>query len=192
MLPLDYISILQDMPKNYGLLNAGRVMRPELAGEDFSYPNPSRLVEPRELRTTIGNMDPWEWAALEYCENTDHLEHKIHQTRDGLMCRSKSEAIIYDIYKSLGLPFHYDEVLRSGSSLISPDFYGVRRDGIFIAHEHKGMHTQEYYERNDWKDGLYAVSGFRQGNNLLQTFDSPGGRLNVKLIEDLIRDIYQL
>ena len=188
--PTDFDSMLPLLPKNYNILNGARVTDPTRFLYAHDYPNPSGLVAPSELVTSIGSEDPWEWAAKEYCENTDHPEHKVHRTRDGLLCRSKSEAIIYDIYKSLEIPFHYDEVLKAGGQSLSPDFYGVRRDGALIAHEHKGLFTEEYFSRSDWKDGLYAVSGFRQGDNLLYTFDSPTGKLNVNLIEAQIREIY--
>lgn len=192
MLPTDYNSILRALPKNYDLLDPNTVVHPETSAADFFYPNPSRDVEPAEVRLSLGNMDPWEWAAMPYCENTDHLENKTHHTRNGLYCRSKSEALIFEIYMSLGLPFHYDETMLIGSRLISPDFNGPRFDGRIIFHEHCGLHSEEYRSRNDWKSGLYAVADIYPGDNLIYTYDDPNGNINVKLVEAIIKDAYKL
>ncbi|MBO4861595.1 MAG: hypothetical protein J5535_01695 [Firmicutes bacterium] len=211
MLPLDYRSMLEDMPKHFDLLDPELVKHPGKSAEKFFYPNPSRAVAPVEARLSLygqGNSlnegcaglsdigfagaDVWEWAAAPYCENTDHPEHKTHLTRRGLYCRSKSEALIFEIYMSLGLPFHYDETVTIGGQWISPDFIGVRRDGRFVYHEHCGLHSDLYRARNDWKSGLYAVADIYQGDNLLYTFDDPAGSINTKLIEAQIRDAYRM
>ena len=163
-----------------------------LADSGFTYPNPSQSEFPREVRLNIASMDPYEWASMPYCENTDHLEYKVHPTRRGVFCRSKSEALLFEIYDSLLIPFHDDEVLSIGDQLISPDFIGVRRDGALIFHEHCGLLTDEYRARNDWKPGLYAVADIYPGVNLIYTYDSVSGSLNTELAEAIIRDIYWL
>ena len=192
MLPTDYNSILRALPKNFDLLDPNMVMHPETSASDFFYPNPSRDVEPVEARLNLGNMDPWEWAAMPYCENSEYLENKTHLTRRGLYCRSKSEALIFEIYMSLRLPFHYDETMLIGSRMISPDFNGLRMDGRFMFHEHCGLHSEEYKSWNDWKSGLYAVADIYPGDNLIYTYDDPNGNINVQLVEAIIKDAYRL
>ena len=192
MQPLDLMQILPSLPKHFEKLDPLRIFNPGLADSGFTYPNPSQSEFPREVRLNIGSMDPYEWAAMPYCENTDHLEYKVHPTRRGVFCRSKSEALLFEIYDSLLIPFHYDEVLSIGDQLISPDFIGVRRDGALIFHEHCGLLTDEYRARNDWKPGLYAVADIYPGINLIYTYDSVSGSLNTGLAEAIIRDIYWL
>ena len=192
LLPLDYRSMLKDLPKHFDLLDPELVKTPHKSAEKLSCPNPSRDVPPVEARLFFGGTDVWDWASEPYCENTDHPEHKTHTTRRGLYCRSKSEALIFEIYMALDLPFHYDETITIGWQWISPDFIGVRRDGRFIYHEHRGLHSELYRARNDWKSGLYAAADIYQGDNLLYTFDDPAGNLNTKLIETQIRDMYKL
>ena len=192
MQSLDYRSILKALPKHFDLLDPERVMIPgKGAGERF-YPNPSADAFPVEARLVFSGTDPWEWAAEPYRENTDHPEHKTHLTRSGLYCRSKSEALIFEIYMSLGLPFHYDETITIGGQRLSPDFIGVRRDGRFIYHEHCGLSSEQYRARNDWKSGLYSSADIFPGDNLIYTYDDPNGNINAKLAEALIRDAYKL
>ena len=189
---LEYSDILPDLPKHYDILESFRVIDPSSFGNDFGYPNPSRTVPPSEAGLTAGCLDPYEWACAPYCENTDHVEFKIHQTRQGIMCRSKSEALLIEIYNSLEIPFHYDETITIGGVMLSPDLIGVRRDGRLIYHEHRGLHSEEYRAKYDWKSGLYASAGIFPGDNLLYTYDTPEGSLNIKLAEMLIQDIYRL
>ena len=79
-----------------------------------------------------------------------------------------------------------------GGVRISPDFIGARRDGTLIFHEHKGLLTDEYRSKNDWKSGVYSAAGIFPGINLIYTYDSPAGTLNVKLARELIKDMYWL
>jgi len=189
---LEFSDILPELPKHYDVLEPFRVIDPSSFWRDFGYPNPSRTVPPSEARLSAGILDPLEWACEPYCENTDHVEFKIHQTRQGIMCRSKSEALLIEIYHSLEIPFHYDETITIGGVMLSPDLIGVRRDGSLIYHEHRGLHSEEYRARYDWKSGVYASAGIFPGSNLLYTYDTPEGGLNIKLAEMLIKDIYRL
>ena len=187
----DFNDILQVLPKHFDLLEPQKIITPDKF-EIHGFPNPSRNDYPKEARLTLGNLDPWEWAAVPYCENTDHLEYKIHPTSHGIKCRSKSESLLFEIYDSFGIPFHYDEVILIGGVRISPDFIGVRRDGTLIFHEHKGILTDEYRYQNDWKSDLYSSAGIIPGINLIYTYDSPAGTLNVDLARELIKDYYWL
>ena len=191
MRPLDYMSMLPSLPKHFDLLDPDRVMHPEKYGKRPACPNPSRLVLPTELSLSI-ETDLWEWARKPYCENTIHPETKIHRTRQGLLCRSKSEAFIFGIFMDLGIPFHYDEVFTVYGRRVSPDFAGVRRDHALILGEHRGLQSVEYLQKNAWKEQLYAEAGFYPGINLFYTFDGLAGALNVSLAEAMIREIFWL
>ena len=190
--PLDYASMLKALPKHFDLLDPELVKAPGKLDASPVYPNPAADVPPVEARLELGDKDAWEWAAEPYCENTDHPESKTHLTREGLRCRSKSEALIFGIYMSLGLPFHYDQTVTIEGRRISPDFIGARRDGRFVYHEHCGLSSEQYRSRNDRKAWLYACAGIYQGDNLIFTFDNPNGNINARLAEALIRDAYKL
>ena len=192
MLPTDYNSILRCLPKNFELLDPKRVVRPQTYENGFAYPVPSTDVAPVEAILSIGSMDPFEWASMPYCENTKFVENKIHMTTHNVFCRSKSEAILFEIYDSLGIPFHYDEVITIGGQKVSPDIIGPRRDGLLIYHEHIGMHDAEYRNANNWKPGLYAAAGIYPGVNLIYTYDDENGAINVNLAKEIIKDIYKL
>lgn len=191
LLSTDYKDILHSLPAHFDLLDMQRVIDPSKAGI-IGFPNPSDSVFPSEARLSLGHMDPWEWAAEPYCENTEHREYKIHPTSHGVNCRSKSESLLFEIYDSLEIPFHYDEVVTIGGTRISPDFIGARRDGKLIFHEHKGLLTEEYRLRNDWKSGLYASAEIHPGINLIYTYDSTSGTINTKLARETLKDIYWL
>lgn len=185
-------SIFPDLPKHFDKLDPLLIMDPDADKSLLRYPKPSQEVYPREAQLDIGYMDPEEWACLPYCENTDHLENKMHMTRHGVCCRSKSEAILFEIYDALGIMFHYDEVITIGGQRLSPDLIGVRRDGTLVFHEHRGLHSKEYVAHYDWKSGLYTAAGIYPGINLLYTYDRPDGSINIKLVEAQVRDIYGL
>ena len=99
---------------------------------------------------------------------------------------------MFEIYDSLEIPFHYDEVVLIGGRQVSPDIIGARRDGTLIFHEHRGLFSDEYLARNDWKSGLYAAAGIIPGVNLIYTYDSPSGVINARLAREIIKDIYWL
>ena len=182
---------IASMPAHFETLDMDRVLgnsvRPGLI-----VPRPVRDVEPRVLQLELAGMSPELWAALPYCENTSHLESKTHRAANGLLCRSKSEAAILGIYDRLGIPYHYDEVVYANGLRVSPDVLGVRRDLRFMAHEHKGLSSQEYRDRDRWKSFNYEAAGFFPGVNLIVTYDDEYGNLNARLAEEMIRDAYKL
>ena len=49
----------------------------------------------------------------------------------GLLESVYEEALIFEIYMDLKIPFRYDEVITIGGQRISPDFRGVRADVLF-------------------------------------------------------------
>ena len=191
MYPLEYRSMLDSLPKHFDQLDPKYVENPGLLEFRAGWPNPSRDEYPRQARLTIGHFDPIEWACLPYCENTSYLEYKIHATSRGVICRSKSEVAILEKYDALGIPYHYDEVVRIGMDTLSPDVIGVRRDGSLIYHEHCGLiESEEYYAHILWKLSVYASAGIILGKNLILTFDDENNALNMKLAEEQIRSAY--
>lgn len=178
--------ILKSLPDNYSLLNAAYIVDPNLLAEKPLYPHPSRDVEPARLQTTTGTLSPLEWACLPYCENTTFPEHKIHLTSKGLLARSKSEVSLLELYEQKSLLYHYDETVIFNGDWLSPDFIFARPDGRLVIHEHMGWDGDRYVDRNRRKLRIYESAGFRQGVNLILTFDNESGGIDLRLADALI------
>ena len=190
--PLEFQSIARCLPANFELLDPHRIIDPNYVPKERSYPNPSRITAPVNARLDLDGLDPFEWAAMPYCENTKFLEYKTLPAANGLLCRSKSEALIIGVYDKLRIPYHYDEVILINNTPVSPDIIGARRDGALIFQEHRGLSTEGYTFKNDWKSRLYTSAGIILGKNLIYTYENEKGILNLKLAEEMIRDIYWL
>jgi len=200
--PLDSDSIFAAMPKNFNILDRRLILGHVLS--EFNKPfsainkpimNPVRdsSAIPVQLQIMIDNLDPHEWGAMEYCENTSFLERKNNLTNHGIYARSKSEVAILDLYYEKQIPIHYDELALAGNEYISPDFIGLRKDGSVVIHEHVGLLSDsKYAERHYNKLETYRNLGFEQGRNLLVTFDDGNGHINLPLISMQIDDIYSI
>ncbi len=180
------------MPKHFDeidreLLLTGQRIR-------LNWPHPSRDPNLRALWPPLdtGGLTPEEWAAQPYRENTKNLEHKINRTLRGVLCRSKSELNILDMYDDLRIPFHNDETHRVNGELISPDVTGARADRRLVYHEHLGRQDAGYLQHIAHKVGIYAHAGIFIGKNLLFTYDNEDGSIDLDLIRAQIMNIYGL
>jgi hypothetical protein len=136
-----------------------------------------------------------------------HAESKINRTTSGLLVRSKSEASILEFYDKYDIPYHYDEVLDFGALLLSrraagdpaalayqgpvirsPDIFAARLDGRLYIHEHFGKPDDPQYASDmQNKLELYYACGFVPWDNLIITFDEPGGGIDLQLVEAQLR-----
>ncbi len=134
-----------------------------------------------------------EWKRLPYRMNTKNAENKRQRLPDGLAVRSKSEASLIQLYEKLRIPYHYDELLRINGHVVSPDIIGIRRDRTVILHEHCGLTENEtYMNEHNWKIALYESAGFVPWKNLIVTYETEGGGIDLALAEALIRNRYEL
>ena len=122
------------------------------------------------------------WTAQEYNISDYKPEKKIYPTKNGEMVRSKSEAMLADMYNELGIPYRYEceLVLRDGQRKY-PDFtlLDVKRRKI-VYHEHMGLMDDEgYRNRNLNKINEYRKNGIFFGKNLIVTFEADACPLNV-------------
>jgi len=182
-------NMINSLPRNFDLLDEQEL----LYGKKLrDWPNPSRdpQITPHLPLLDIGCLDPAEWAEEPYCENTSYLDLKIHRNARGILCRSKSEVSILDMYDYKGLFYHTDETLIIDGELLSPDVIAVRHDGTLIYHEHCGMQSVRYSERLQHKLWLYEKAGIVPGKNLILTFDRADGSLNMAIVEQLIDDYF--
>lgn len=188
---LDPAALLKEMPRNYSLLDRASVLH-GIAASDLKWPVPVREdIYPAAVSTRT-DEDPAAWAAAPYKENTMNLDQKKHMTSRGVLCRSKSELALLEIYDELGIFYHYDEVLSFDGRYLSPDIIGCRSDGSLIFHEHLGLHEEAYLSRCREKEAVYARFGIIPGRNLIRTYDDEEGRLNLRLAREIIRDAFRL
>ena len=118
-------------------------------------------------------------------------DEPLNYTEKGEIVRSKSEKILADHYHVLGIPYIYELPIRmKGFGYIKPDFTLLNKHTrkVYI-HEHFGMMDQaEYCEKAMKKIELYQLNHFYVGKNLLLTYESSGHMLNMKIVDDLIRE----
>lgn len=120
-------------------------------------------------------------------------EELIYDTKRGDIVRSKSEALLADMYYDMGIPYLYEYplTLSNGKQKI-PDFTLLKLpERKIIYHEHLGLLEDEDYLRNNLiKLQEYASSGIYPGNNLILTFETSYCPLNIKTIKNMIKEIW--
>ena len=185
--------VLKELPKHSELLEPRAVINPSFTPELEFRPQPVNdgSVEPVDALLSIGSTDIGEWAVKPYCTNTKFEENKIHRSSNGVSCRSKGEVALIELCNMLGYLYHYDETVRVGGRLRSPDLIIARRDGSLVYVEHRGWRGEEYERANFEKDRLYFNAGIRQGLNYLITFESDDGGINVELVKMQLRSIVE-
>ena len=136
------------------------------------------------------------WLEIPYEPNPKFPEKKDQKTANGEWVRSKSEVIIADNLKMLGIPYKYEApvkipttsegnayhaMVEAPSSLVYPDFTCLnvrRRKLVYI--EHFGiMDSPEYRDREFfWKIRNYESAGIIQGKNFIMTFEDDDHTFN--------------
>lgn len=133
------------------------------------------------------------WEAYEYEESDFHPEEKKFSTKKGDLVRSKSEAMIADMYYDLGIPYKYEFPLtmKSGTTYYV-DFACLRiSDRTVLYHEHFGkMDDPGYVRRNMKKIDEYMKNGIFDGKNLILTMESEGYPVNMKVLRKNTIDIF--
>ena len=132
------------------------------------------------------SSDTWERGPYEKLNYRP--EELRHITSRGLRVRSKSELLIAEALYRYDLPFHYEQVYRAGSISISADFTIRRADGKVFIWEHEGLINKiSYIEWQRKKAELYASIGFYPWDNLIVTYDTGDGSIDLRIVESEIR-----
>lgn len=133
------------------------------------------------------------WQSISYIPNPAFPEHLKYATKRGEMVRSKSEAMLADMYFDLGIPYKYDYPIKLiDGSVRYVDFVllhkGTRKE---IYHEHLGrLDMPDYLKDNMIKLDLYRRSGIFLGKNLILTHETEGSPLNMKVIRQNTRELF--
>lgn len=108
----------------------------------------------------------------------------------GLRVRSKSEALLADMYDSLGIPMKYECPLTLWNGrVMHPDFtlLNVPERMVFIQ-EHFGLvDDPAYMNQVVRKINDLQLSGWYPGVNMIMTFETKDSPLDMRLARDLIR-----
>jgi len=119
-------------------------------------------------------------------------EGLIHRAEDGTPMRSKSEVIVYEVLKGLGLDSQYEHRLYAPggeADYCLPDFT-IQHDGRIWFWEHLGMLDRRSY-REDWERKRLWYERHGYADRLLTSRDhpgAPGGILYADEIRDLARE----
>jgi len=147
-----------------------------LQGEGLDFLNYSRPEKSDTLRRITNlfskpNVIDYEGNYLE--------KNLIHQAEDGVMLRSKSELIIYQLMLKKGIKPMYEKRITIKDIVILPDFIIENDDtGVTYYWEHCGMmHDPEYVER--WIKKL----AFYRENDILP-YQEGGGRNGTLIITE--------
>jgi len=111
-----------------------------------------------------------------------------HVTSWGLRVRSKSEALIAEMFHKYDICFKYESALDVDGTNVYPDFKIRRADGKIIWWEHRGlMNNREYSMRQHQKDIIYEENGIVPWDNFVVSYDNLEGDINLKIVEGLIK-----
>ena len=125
-------------------------------------------------------------------QNQFHRDELIHRTSFGMVCRSKSEALIAELLYRAGIPFYYEARLVlydewGEKHFYYPDFTIELPDGSVIYWEHFGrMDSSEYRQKNFKKLSVYHHNDIFPPNNLIITMESQRGGIDVNAINRII------
>ena len=133
------------------------------------------------------------WLSQSYITSSAFPEKKKFPTKKGDMVRSKSEAMIADVYYELGIPYRYECQLKLKDGKIkSPDFtiLDVKRRRL-VYHEHMGrLDKEDYRTSNLTKISDYMSNGINSCNNLLLTFESEEVAFNIMDFRNMVKELF--
>ncbi len=133
------------------------------------------------------------WRNKSYNISTYKPEEKVYPTKNGEMVRSKSEAMLADMYYELGIPYRYEcELVLNNGKKKYPDFTLLDVKGRKIVyHEHMGlMDDEKYRNKNLNKINEYRKSGVFVGKNLILTFEADKCPMNINDIRASIKEMF--
>ena len=129
-----------------------------------------------------------EWMHAPFESNPIYPESLIHPVPNGLMVRSKSEALIAMHLHSLGIPFRYESPLLLGDNIYYPDFTLRHPEtGEFYYWEHFGMMDDpKYCQHTATKLTQYANNGIIPNIQLITTYETRQLPLSSDIVTDTI------
>ncbi len=152
-----------------------------------THPGAAELILPL-LRKRADYLEAWKNAP--YARSQDHPEDLIYTTVvEGLLVRSKAEADILSRFEFFGVPYHYEDELRYGSTIIHPDFTCRNLStGKIIYWEHQGKWDDPgYMPRINKRNDIFCRLGISPGDNLIVTAETRTHPLDIQWVDQLIQ-----
>lgn len=135
------------------------------------------------------------WLSRSFEPNDFYEDDCLYETKNGELVRSKSEALIADMYYSLGVPYIYECPIYLDYSVKKyPDFTILDvKNRKEIYHEHLGlMDDEEYRLKNLKKINEYRHNGIYSGKNLIVTYEAAGCPINIRDLEKMVIEMLGL
>lgn len=131
----------------------------------------------------------WLREMKETSSSEHHRENLIHNLSGGLQVRSKSEMMIANTLQIYSVPFCYEATLKLSGRDFSPDFTIMRRrDHKIFYWEHFGLvHEWSYRKNMKYKLEIYEEHNIVPWDNLLISYDTEKGALDLQVIQHLIQ-----
>ena len=141
----------------------------------------------------------WKAAQLEHQKRfpENYPERKTQRTSDGVMVKSISEVVLYEMFKSAGLvqvyelpfpPMDYGPTIYPDFTILSP----VDMKTNIIVEYVGRMDLTDYGERFAKRIKRYMDSGYQPGVNLFFIFGDKKGNIDSTQVSKVIADIYGL
>ncbi len=132
-----------------------------------------------------------QWLNVQYEGKEFDSNTPMLITERGEKVRSKTEKILADKLFAMGIPYRYEYPVRlKGYGFVYPDFTLLniaKRKEIYL--EHFGMMDKiEYCHKAIKKLENYANNEIYLGKNLLVTFETSQYPLNMKTVEEMLRE----
>lgn len=130
------------------------------------------------------------WMNAPYVRKIIGEDVPVIFTENGERVRSKSEKMIADKLKQLGIPYRYEAPLRLGRNcVLHPDFtllHVIERKEIY--YEHFGMMDNPEYVENALKRiEIYEKNGIYPGDKLLFSWETSTAPVNMKIVEGMLK-----
>lgn len=130
------------------------------------------------------------WMSAPYVRKIVGEDVYVIFTENGERVRSKSEKMIADKLRQLGIPYRYEAPLRLGRNcVLHLDFTLLHiKERKEIYYEHFGMMDNPEYVENALKRiELYEKNGIYPGDELLFSWETSTVPVNMKIVERMLK-----
>lgn len=159
----------------------------EVVRDSLALPR-QKLIMPRAM----SDADYAEyWRSIPYKPKEFKEGEPLYFSAGGTRVRSKSEALLTDIFDSYSIPAKYECPLRLWNGrIIHPDFtlLNIAERKVFIWEHFGRADDPVYMEYNVGRLNDLIKSGWYPGENLILTFETEHRPLNTEVVHDLIKE----
>lgn len=177
------MEILQPVLNGYTAYSAEEVIRrmPK-AYEGIDCTKPSDIIE---------QNSPQAWSKEPYEKSKLWPDALKHKSQNGVLVRSKSEAMIASQLENHNIPYRYEQRLDTPDQSFYPDFTILNpEDNQIIYWEHFGLMDDEDYRKSvgNKLDAYFSV-GIFQWDNLITTYETKRRPLDAQKVRRIIKAI---